>query len=186
MAIPLMRASHMQANVTALAKLGAAESKAVRERCSGVFEEIEASIRTAWLPLELAMEFVNAVVDVCGVERYLEWSRGGIRESADGPLLGPVLSTLRRMSVSPHRALAVVPSGWQLIYRNAGTLTHRRVSPREGEIVLRDADLMLQSEVYVLGVAASFDEALALASGVNSHTSVDLDKRLAIFRVRWH
>lgn len=185
MVSPLMRASHLQANVTALSKLGARESERVRARCPQVFEAIAASVRTDWLPLELAMEFVEAVVEVCGVDRYLEWSRRSIRESADGPLLGPVLSTLRRMSVSPHRALAVVPSGWQLIYRNAGTLSHSRVSPREGQIVLRDADRMLQSREYLLGVAASFDEALALASGVTSQTEVTVDSGVAVFRLCW-
>ncbi|MCA9630593.1 MAG: hypothetical protein KC766_23140 [Myxococcales bacterium] len=185
MAAPLMRASHLKSNVTALSKLGADDATRVRARCPTVFEAIEASVRTDWLPLELAMEFVDAVVDECGIERYLEWSKRGLRESADGPLLGPVLSTLRRMSVSPHRALAVVPSGWQLIYRHCGGLTHRRVSPREGHVVLRDAPRMLASRDYLLGVAASFEEALSLASGVTSHSQVDVDGRLAVFRIGW-
>lgn len=162
--IPQMRASHMRANVSSLAGLGEENEAKVRAACPDTIAEIDAAIRSAWLPLKLDLELTQCVEDVCGREAAKEWARQAILASMRGTLLGPVLVGLIRLGLGPQHGLRRVPGGWNLIYKNCGEVTcEARVG--RAELVVREVPPETFAESYVHGIGAAFEGIIAALHG---------------------
>ncbi len=164
----------MRSNVTALSRLGA-EGLRVREDCDAVIATIESSVRTTWLPVELDVALSNRVVHRCGEKRFAAWCRNAIAESAKGPLLEPLMSGLTRLGFGPRHAVRRLPGGWNLIYRNCGTLRIDREWDGGAVIVIDDVPELVRDHHYATGIGAAF-EGVALLIGARSARS-DLTER---------
>lgn len=180
-----MRASHLASNVKALDALGDEASARIRERCAKPIATIEASIRTAWLPLELDVSLTGAVEEIAGLERARRWGRDAIAESGRGPLLGPILTALRRVGLSPHAALRRVPYGWTLIYRHCGAPRYERVDEGAAAIVVDGVPEAMREPSYLRGIAAALDGVVELGGGVETFTELSVDGDVVRFDCRW-
>ncbi|MCA9607058.1 MAG: hypothetical protein KC619_15740 [Myxococcales bacterium] len=182
---PLMRVSHLSSNLTALDALGDEIAARIRERCAAEIQTIETSIRTAWLPIELDVALTAAVEDIAGVEGARKWGRDAIAESGRGPLLGPILSALHRLGVSPHAALRRVPYGWTLIYRHCGDVRYEHVDEGAAAIVVEGVPEAMRELSYLRGIAAALDGVVELGGGEEIFTQLSVDGDVVRFDCRW-
>jgi len=172
------------ANVGSLDALSAAEAAEVRDRCREAIAEIEAAVRTAWLPLSLDIELTRAVEQVCGRLRMREWSRDAIARSAEGPLLRPFLEGLRTLGLNPSTTLRLAPRAWDTIYRHCGALTFEPVGEREVALIQSGApEIVLTSVPYQYGISGGFEGAMEIAGGLDVEVVPEADRGAA--RVRY-
>ncbi len=160
-----MRASHLHSNLEALSILEPADEAAIRARAADAIAEIEASVRTAWLPLPLDVALTAAVEAVVGPDGLRAWGREAILESASGPLLGPVRSALVSLGLNPLRTLKRAPSAWGLIYRHCGALRFEARGEREAALLLDDAPPAMRDPTYLRGIEGAFEAAIAIGGG---------------------
>lgn len=182
--IPQMKASHMQSNVVCLSLLGPEDEARVRALCPEVIAEIDASIRTAWLPVELDVVLSQAVEDVCEFDQLAEWARQAVYQSARGPLMGPILDGLTRLGLGPRHALRRLPNIWNLIYKNCGSLSCD-AEPGHAEIVLSSPPMDTLGESYLRGVGAAFEGGVCALGGRIDENIVDIDADEVRFTLRW-
>ena len=175
-----MRASHLLSNVGALGSLGAQAAAQIREQAATPIAEIERSIRTAWLPLQLDIELTDAIEAAVGRERMRDLAREAIAVSAEGPLLGPFVRALHAVGLSPHAAFRVAPKAWKGVYRYCGELEVERTGEREVTITQREAPAeILESDSYAHGIAAAFEGVVLIAGGREPRASME---RVAVHR----
>ncbi len=181
---PRMRASQMRSNVESLKDLGAGVAERVRAEVPETLRELEASARTAWLPLELDVALTEAVERLTGRDRMRQWSADSIARSADGPLLGPIRQALRRMGLSGHSGLKRVEHIWGHIYRDCGRITYERGDAARAVVTNHDApDEIMDSEAYLHGIAATLEGGLIVLGERDPFVSFDVDR--AARRVRY-
>ncbi|MFK7991969.1 MAG: hypothetical protein AB8I08_38485 [Sandaracinaceae bacterium] len=175
----------MRSNVASLGRLGD-DAEIVRRERHDVIRQIEASVRTAWLPVELDISLGHSVFRTCGLAGYLEYCRQAILESTRGPLLGPIRSALMRVGLGPAHALKRLPAGWDLIYRGAGQLVLEG-TPKDGRgtMVLRGLPLAMRDNVYLRGIAASLDGVLIVTGGHATRSELTLSGDEAHFELSW-
>lgn len=174
----------MQSNVVCLSLLGEKDEAQVRALCPKIITEIDASIRTRWLPVELDVVLSQTVEDVCGFDRLAEWSRQAVYQSARGPLMGPILDGLTRLGLGPRHALRRLPNIWNLIYKNCGSLTCD-AEPGHAGIILSAPPLDTLSESYLRGVGAAFEGAVCALGGTMDENRIEIDKDEVRFSLRW-
>lgn len=179
-----MRASHMQSNVVCLSLLGAEREAQVRAACSDVITKIDASLRTSWLPIEFDVALSQSVFEVCGSEGAAEWARQAIYQSTRGPLMGPIIDGLTRLGLGPKHGLRRLPAGWDLVYRNCGSLTCD-AQPRSAVLILRDAPKEVLGQTYIHGVGAAFEAVICVLNGTVMHSTLNVRAGEARFELKW-
>ena len=98
-------------------------------------EEIDSSSRVGWLPMDFHVELANATHDVFGVMRAHAFYRRAASEWLNGPLLGPVVRTgLRMLDVTPGTIVRWVSRGWDVSFKDCGTLVGESRSPTHGRL----------------------------------------------------
>lgn len=178
-----MKASHMKSNVVCLALLGEAKEAEVRAACSEVIAEIDASIRTSWLPLELDVILSQSVADLCGTESVAEWARQAVYQSARGPLMGPIIDGLTRLGLGPRHGLRRVPAAWNLIYRNCGKITCD-ADAGTASLVLRSPPKEM-NETYLHGIGAAFEGLILILGSAVTESTADTRGDEVHYRLRW-
>ena len=183
-----MRASHLQANLRAIDGLGVETARVVREELAAIVREVEASLRTRWLPLEYDLEMTRALESVVGIAGVRRWSQEAIVVSARGPLLGPLLRGLQALGLNPHRALRRAPMGWGLIYRDFGEIAYEEQSEATGTLVHSSVPpAHLDQAIYYEGVAGAWEGVIDLTGGHRPRVEVAVDRpeRRIVYRCSW-
>ncbi|MFK7999316.1 MAG: hypothetical protein AB8H86_06945 [Polyangiales bacterium] len=181
--IPQMKASHMQSNVVCLALLGEAKEAEVRAACSEIIAEIDASIRSTWLPVELDVVLTQAVEDICGAEATEEWARQAVYQSAKGPLMGPIIGGLTRLGLGPRHGLRRVPAVWNLIYRNCGSMSCE-ADPGVASLVLKSPTPKM-NDTYLRGIGAAFEGLILILGSTVTESTAKIEAGEVRYRVRW-
>jgi len=79
---------------------------------------------------------IDAVVETFGQARAIEFWAATIAQLADRPLLKAFVGgMLRAVELEPHRIVAIVATGWPLVYRDVCSL--RAVTNPDGHAALR-------------------------------------------------
>jgi len=187
-----MRASQMQANLASFADFGPdTEQKILGLISPATLKRISDAAPDDWLAMELDVEVTEAVARVCGDGGVRAWGREALRKSLDGPVLGPILrSTLQLFGRNPGRLLSLLPRGFELYFRGAGTWD--RVGRSSNELVLRWEDVpevVAQSRPTLEGYAGAFEVFPELA-GIESAVDVVVEQGpdgrwAATFHCRW-
>lgn len=181
-----IRASHLKANLQALRDLGPELAGRVRDEVREVIQAVEQSVGVAWLPIELDVELTEAVDRIAGRERMREWSRTSMAKLTEEPLLRPILSTLKRLGLTPHTALKYVPYGWGLAYRAAGGIEYQHLGGREAALVNTGAPpAVLASPSYVHGSAAAYEGIILIAGGRAPAVQVEVEGTDARYLCLW-
>ena len=80
---------------------------------------IAATSRSAWVGIEHDHHCVDAIVHLFGRARAIDYWSLTISELSDKPLLKSFVSgMLKWMPVEPRRVIAVMATGWPLVYRD--------------------------------------------------------------------
>lgn len=180
----LMRASHMRSNLVALGQLSRAHERDVRAQVPEAVKAINASVRTAWLPIELDVELSEAVERVCGQQGFLHWCREAIYETTRGPLLGPILTGLQRLGLGPRHALRRLPAGWNMIYRGCGTLHLLEESDEYARIEVESVPSSMHG-VYAQGIGAAFEAIITCVGAKNPDMGLQAVGESLRFDVTW-
>lgn len=80
---------------------------------------IEATARSAWVSIEHDHHCVDAIVQLFGRARAIEYWASAISELSDKPLLKSFITGMFKwMPIEPRRVVAIVATGWPLVYRD--------------------------------------------------------------------
>ena len=95
-----------------------------------VLEQIETGVKTAWIPIEQDAQFVDAILDVYGIEDGMELWRAYTRRFVETGLMKAFIDgTVRIFGLSLASLSRVVPRAWQQSYRGCG---EGKVTVQEG------------------------------------------------------
>ena len=84
---------------------------------------IAATSRSAWVGIEHDHYTIDAILQIFGRARALEFWALTISELSDKPLLKSfVTGMFKWMPVEPRRVVAILAAGWPLVYRDVCTL----------------------------------------------------------------
>jgi hypothetical protein len=160
---PLMRASHQQSNLDALAALGEElEKKALAHISEDTLRTVREAPRNAWLPVEHDIDITEAVYRELGTEGVRGWSRDALLRSMEGPLLKPFLDgAVAVFGLKPTQMYRVVPRGFPSVYRACGDLTY--LGDGDGRVTLhweRVPPVLMAHRPYVEGIAGAFEAVL--------------------------
>lgn len=187
--MPLMRASFMQSNVAELGQLGNDAEARVRDAVGEeALEIVSNAARTAWLPLQHNVDLVRHVTAVVGERRRDDWFRSSMHRSLRTPLLEPLRkAAFRVFGVSPGALFRAMPSGWNAVYRNVGSVKHRAM-PNAASVTLSALPaLLFEAPGYIEGLCGTFGALLDVAETAGTVELISLSKRRrsAAFEIRW-
>jgi hypothetical protein len=114
-------------------------------------ELIVAAAPVAWLPAELHAELADVTLAAMGVKRAHDYYRHAFVASMDGPLLGPLVRTgVAVLGLSPAGFLRWADRGWDLSFRDSGSIKGEVLGPGHGRLYYRDLPrLCAASEAWV-------------------------------------
>jgi hypothetical protein len=174
---PLIRASLFHSNLDALEALGPIAASKVRDALPpGFLEEIEATSRLAWVPLEHDIVLTETVGRVLGRDKMRAWSRDGIVRAIEGPLLAPLVrSVLFLFGATPHSVLRRLPQAWSMCNRNCGDAAYTQVAERRGLVRLSDLPAVyLEHALYREGLAGAIEGGI-IVGGESGEVLPELD-----------
>jgi hypothetical protein len=180
---PKMRASHLHATIESLACLGEEQEKLVRSHCSDIIDRID-EVRTGWLPLPIAARLVQSIEDICGREASLLLAHESMERSIRGTLLGPIFDGLVRLGLGPEHGLRRVPAGWNLIYRDCGSIS---CESQSGSATLRltSAPIEMRQDSYLHGIGSSLCGIVTVLGGDITEITVNTDEVDVRYELRW-
>lgn len=152
---------------------------------------IEATARSAWIGIEHDHYTIDAIVELFGKARAMQFWALAISELSDKPLLKAFISGMFKwMPVDLRRVVSIFATGWPLVYRDMCTL-EVTTSPG-GHVALSFADLAPQvrrHRHYLLswqGGVMGFAKLAGLSVDISFRVALDLGSAEAEFvpRVR--
>ncbi|MEM7152816.1 MAG: hypothetical protein AAF799_08235 [Myxococcota bacterium] len=171
-----MRSSFVRENLQNLRYLGESTERRVRESVDPeVLQGIEQSTKVTWVPLQYDIELTRAVVAVSGFDAMMAWGKEAFIRAVDKPLLSAfVKSGLRIFGGRGVAVLRIVPRGYMLVIRNAGTLGVEVEGPARVSVVgVALPRVMRDDIVYLRGVGTVF-LALSEFNGVQAALDVEV------------
>ncbi len=186
---PLMRASHMQHNISGLAELGQEAEARVRELLQPTTAStIVESPRSMWLPLALDVELTSCVETVVGQQGLFDWSRNAQKKTFEGPLLRPVIDGgLRLFGVRPLRIYKLTPRAFTLMFRNCGEIKIDSKGDCSLDIVHTHAPPGMADGAYLHGSAGAYSAGLDILGFRGSVTVAprEAGNPTVVYEVRW-
>jgi len=187
---PRIFASFVQGSLDTLASLDAAVAEKARAR---IKPETLAAVKEAgafgWLPVSLDVEITECLFSAAGTERACQAMRENLVATCDQPVLRPLVQgAFAIFGRSPARALAWVPRGWTLLYRDCGTMHFEPGAP--GATCARLVSEGLPPEItcspnYLVGSAAAFSGMFKVLRVEGRCELAKLQGARAEFALRW-
>lgn len=161
---PLIRASQVRSNLAAVRHLDDAVM------VSDIFDELGETIVSwldgdaipLWVPLEVDQQLFAAIHQRAGLAGVRNCGRKAMLEVAGMPSFRPLVqATVRIFGLTPASLFRLGPKAWCYAVRNAGELVY--LGGEVGAPQLRYVgapDTVLDDEVYMHSIAASFEAAI--------------------------
>jgi hypothetical protein len=137
---PLVRARHLQQWLALIAATEAPYPERFLQRLAPATRTLitEAS-PVAWLPAGLHAELAEVMLAAFGARRAHEYYRHAFAASVEGPIFGPLLRAgVAMFGLSPAAFVRWAHKGWQLSFRDAGSLQGEVLEGSRGRIHYRD------------------------------------------------
>jgi hypothetical protein len=117
---PAVRASAVRDTLAFLDKFEPGSRSKVMARVPAASREnIESAPRSSWISIDDDHFTIDAIVDLFGRERAIQFWRDALAHLVEGPLLGSFVSGMVRVfGRDPARVVALFPKGWPLVYRD--------------------------------------------------------------------
>lgn len=140
-------------------------------------DQIRGAGRFDWIPIELDVEFSQAIADEFGPVIAAERPRLSMRRSLDTPLLRPFIEGVDRLfGLDPSNVFRQVPRGWFAIYRNAGRMRYEVGAGSQRTLIYEDVPtVIVDSRVYLDAIAAGLHSLLDLCKVEGSVEVVNID-----------
>lgn len=161
-----MRAAYLQENVRALEVLGPENAQRVRAAAAAAIEPILAASRMAWLPMELDLAVLEAVLAVAGEDGVRRHAAGALLTATRTPLLRPILEgAVRLFGLKPEGIFKWSSQAWSAALKDCGSVTWERLGDGRGRIVYADAPPALaHSRLWLVATQGAFEGGLQLAN----------------------
>lgn len=132
-----MRASAVRDTLTFLDKFEAGSLKRVLERVPDASRQvIDSTSRSGWIHVDHDHYTIDAIVELFGRERAIQFWAAAIAELSDKPLLKAFVGgMLRVVALEPQRIVSIFATGWPLVYRDMCTV--RATTSPAGHATLR-------------------------------------------------
>jgi hypothetical protein len=137
---PRVRARHCQDWLAQVDKEEEPWRSRFQERLAPqVRELIESSARVGWLPVGTHVGLADVLQETFGDVRAHAFYRRAASGWLTGPLIGPALRTTARiLDVTPASILRWAHRGWEVSFKEAGTLVGESHAPNHGRLIYRD------------------------------------------------
>jgi hypothetical protein len=183
---PQVRASYLKQVLESIDRLTDGASSRIRERLGPALTVVEGATKVDWLPHDVPLAYLAAVMAEGGQERLRAVYLSAMRAALRGTLLGPLFSAITGLfGRTPERILRSAPSGFASIWRNAGAITVE--SSAKGCVVLLHSGVpeVLRVPAFLAATAASF-EAIPAECGLAARSEVLLGGTgAARYAIRW-
>lgn len=187
---PAMKAGHLKANLEIARDLaGDAEPAFLAAMGDAMVEEIEGSLKTAWLPIELDMAVSRATCTVLGAHADRERARESTRRSMNTRILAPIVEGVRKVfGMTPKPALKVTRRGWHAIYRNCGQPEFIDLGEGAADLLFEEMPAAaLASNNYLFSIAGGLHAILDICrvEGTVEVGEVDPEAKKVRIEFRW-
>jgi hypothetical protein len=181
---PSIRAAWSARALRALEDRDAEAHTRVLARLGNALEPLQRGSSLAWIPMELHVSLLRAIVEEFGSAEARAMLRESARANFSGSLLkGAVLGTLRVFGVGPLAIARMFPRGFRMVTRACGSVS-TRTSREDGTFIdFEQLPEVIRDPAWVVSVSAMFDAVLDIAklSGtVEADASALADGRLSI------
>lgn len=130
----------------ALGRLGA-EGAAVLAADAALFAQIEEVPRSAWLPVDLNVRWVEATAHVFGWPQALDFLAARVSDQFESPLFRSfVQGGIRVLGLDPGALVRLIPRGLTLVFRDCGEWTAARTSASSSELRVKGLPAALARE----------------------------------------
>jgi hypothetical protein len=155
----LVRARHLQAWLAFVEAMEAPYPERFSQHLAADTNKlIREAAPVTWLPARLHAELAEVGLAAFGARRAHEYYRWAFGLSMQGPLFGPLLRAgVAVFGLSPAGFLRWARRGWDLSFREAGSLDGEVIGPGRGRLMYRDVPRELAaSNAWVESTASSF------------------------------
>jgi hypothetical protein len=186
-----VRARHPQ-TLLRLARAAAPEAYPAIEEALGVATRatVESAIPSAWLPIELDVDVMEAVARRLGPIVAATLVEARQREEVGSALFnGFVQSVLRVSGASPAVLLKQLPAGWKQLFRDCGWIEIVEVASAEGRILFHALPrACVASDAWMAALPVGLGmlyEIIGVKGSVECRTR-NVAEGSALIRFRWH
>jgi hypothetical protein len=171
-------------------RLGTDEAKRIRALTPPVvIRQIESSTRVDWVPYSTHLKLDEAVLEVLGHDRYLNFRRRHTNQLSESATMRQVLSgVLSLFGVSPRRLYQMSPRAYQYLVRDGGSFTVEDDGPGRVKIIYADVPAeLVSSPVWRLGLVGTFQAMLDLArrKGEVEVSAHDVERGTVVVVATW-
>jgi hypothetical protein len=156
---------------------------------SELLTRIRAATPVGWMPLAENVLLADAIANRLGEERARPFFREVLLLEYQSSLLKPFVDGITRaLGITPAIFVKMAPKGWELIYRDCGTLASSGLSEHEATLALSDLPpVCVRNKLWLDAVRSTFYTAFDLArlSGEIDWLELNLAGRRATMRFRW-
>jgi hypothetical protein len=140
---------------------------------------IAATSRSAWVGIEHDHHCVDAIVQLFGRARAIDYWSSTISELSDKPLLKSfVTGMFKWMPIEPRRVVAIMAAGWPLVYRDMCKLEVELSAQGNPVLQFRELpELVRRHRNYLLswqGACMGFIKLAALKAELSFQVAPDL------------
>lgn len=156
--------------------------------------ELVSGIRNAtpvgWMPLADNVLLADTIASCLGEQRARPFFREVLLLEYQSSLLKPFVEGITRaLGVTPSIFVRMAPRGWELVYKDCGSLEGVSVSEQEAHLVLSDLpSVCVRNKLWLDAVRSTFYTAFDLSDmdGEIDWYELNLAGRRATMRFRWH
>lgn len=180
----------MQCLLTGVEKLDSASQAAILGALpTRLVSEIRGATPVGWMAIADNVALADAIANQLGPVRARPFFREVLLLEYQSSLLKPFVEGISRaLGLTPATFVKMAPRGWELVYRDCGTLQGNPLSETEAQLVIRDLPVACaRNELWLEAVRSTFYTAFDLSrvSGEIEWLELNLGARRASMQFRW-
>lgn len=155
-------------------------------------EAIQGSGRTAWVPVEHDVMFVNAIVEHLRSAEAVALIRASVGQHFSGPLLRTLVKGAQRIfGMTPMGLMKMVPRAWPMVYKGFGRPSFVAADDKHAILAINDAHpLAYTAEGYLASWEGIFAGIVDVgtnhkAQAVRVNVEIDADAPRFEIHTRW-
>jgi hypothetical protein len=180
----------MQSLLCGVEQLDAASRDSIRGALPGrLISEVKEATPVGWIGIADNVLLADTIASCLGAARARPFFRQVLLLEYQSSLLKPFVEGIARvLGLTPTTFVKMAPRGWELVYRDCGSLEGRPVSETEACLVISDLPAAcVRNELWLEAVRSTFFTAFDLSQveGEIEWQELDLTARRASMQFRW-